>query len=383
MNAEDAQSLAQTMRDYTKAFNTCAEWGFNNHSYNKVNIHNATYRHIRDEIPKFPSALVQCARDCACDALKASRCKSLPKRKDMSAMRYNQRVIRVRLDSGYASIATSHGRIRCNFIIPAYYRKYTNWTVKSSTLSLRNRDNTFYLGCQVESDSTNQPHDKESDNSPDSTDISILGIDRGIVNIAVCSDNTFYNSKQVKNIRAKYAKIRAELQSKGTRSATRKLRGLSGRERRFVTDVNHCISKQIVGTPYDVFAIENLTNIRSNTRSHSNAHGRYRGKEFARKLNNWAFYELEQFIRYKAESVGKRVVHVDARYTSQKCSKCGYVHKSNRNGHKFKCRECGFELHSDLNAARNIAIAGMSGDGRLPVNQPNVTCLGTVTSPRL
>jgi len=93
-----------------------------------------------------------------------------------------------------------------------------------------------------------------------------------------------------------------------------------------------------------------------------------RSHDFNRKLNNWSFYELEQFIRYKAENLGKQVILVDARYTSQKCSVCGHVYKGNRNGSQFKCRSCGFELHADLNASRNIAQAGISGSGGLPVN---------------
>ena len=104
--------------------------------------------------------------------------------------------------------------------------------------------------------------------------------------------NTFYSSKNINNRRARYAYLRKELQSKGTRSAKRKLKRLSGRERRFVTDVNHCISKQIVNAEYTVFALEDLSKIRVQKR---------RGKEFDRKLNNWSFYLLEQFLGYKAE----------------------------------------------------------------------------------
>jgi len=170
------------------------------------------------------------------------------------------------------------------------------------------------------------------------------------VNIAVCSDNTFYNSKKVKNTSAKHAHLRKELQSKGTRSAKRKLKKLSSRERRFVTDVNHCISKQIVNSEHMVFALEDLSKIRVQKR---------REKQFNRKLNSWSFYQLEQFIRYKAETLGKHVLLVDARYTSQKCSECGHIYKGNREGSAFRCRKCGFELHADLNASRNIAQAGI------------------------
>jgi len=355
ISSDAEQSLYKTMRDYTVAFNVCSNWGFDAHSGNKVNCHTATYQTVRQTVPDLPSSLVQGARDCACESLKSVKCKSKPTRKEFSAMRYNSRVIRICLDSGYATIATSDGRIKAAFHVPSYYARYKTWQIKSSTLSLRKNDNTFYLHCQVES------------RTPELVKpVSVLGIDRGFINIAVCSDNTFYNSKPVKNVRAKYAYLRRQLQSKGTRSAKRKLRKISGRERRFVTDVNHCISKQIVQSPEStVFALEDLTKIRVQKR---------RSKTFNRKLNNWSFYQLEQFIRYKAENVGKSVTLVDARFTSQKCSACGHVYKGNRNGSQFLCRSCGFELHADLNASRNIAQAGISGLSRLPVNQPTVAC---------
>lgn len=355
VSSDSRQSLLQTMSDYTVAFNVCSAWGFDSHSVSKVNCHNATYRNVRQSVPNLPSSLVQGARDCACESLKAIKCQFKPLRKEHSAMRYNSRVIRVCLDSRYATLSTSSGRIRVAFSIPDYYRQYLLWKIKSSTLSLRKNDDTFYLHCQLETDTPKIIPEQ-----------SVLGIDRGIVNIAVCSDNTFFNSSAVKNTRAQYAYLRAELQSKGTRSARRHLRKLSGRERRFVNDINHCISKHIAQSPYTVFALENLTKIRVQKR---------RGTSFNRKLNNWSFYELEQFIRYKAESLGKQVITVDARYTSQKCSACGHVYKGNRNGSQYLCRNCGFELHADLNASRNIAQDGISVLGRLPVNQPIVACL--------
>ena len=354
VSSDASKSLMKTMRDYTVAFNICSTWGFESHSVSKINCHNATYHNIRQSVPNLPSSLVQGARDVACESLKSVKCQFKPLRKEYSAMRYNSRVINVFLTSGYATIATSDGRIKATFGIPEYYRPYLIWKIKSSTLSLRKNDDTFYLHCQLETDTPKLV--------PEQT---VLGIDRGIVNIAVCSDNTFYNSKAMKNTRAKYAYLRAELQSKGTRSAKRKLKELSGRERRFVTDINHCISKKIVQTQYTVFALEDLSKIRVQKR---------RGTEFNRKLNNWSFFELEQFIRYKAENLGKQVISVDARYTSQKCSICGHVYKGNRQGSSFLCRKCGFELHADLNASRNIAQSGISSLSGSLVNRPNVAC---------
>ncbi len=151
---------------------------------------------------------------------------------------------------GIATIASIEGRIKATFFIPQNYRDYLTWKIKSSTISYDRRSDTFYLHVSLE----------HNDLEP-VTEFKVVGIDRGIVNIAVCSDNTFYNSKKVKNTRARYAHLRKELQSKGTKSAKRKLKRLADKERRFVTDVNHCISKQIVNSDYTVFALEDLSKI--------------------------------------------------------------------------------------------------------------------------
>ncbi len=180
------------------------------------------------------------------------------------------------------------------------------------------------------------------------------------------SSNDFFSSKSIKNVRAKYAYLRAKLQSKGTRSAKKLLRNISRKEERFVTWVNHNISKEIAAMPYDVLAIEDLTSIRVQSRA--------KGVKFTKKLNNWSFYQLEQFLRYKAEAFGKSVITIDPRYTSQKCSKCGHIYKGNRKDNSFHCVKCGFQIHADLNAARNIAILGKSGDSRRTVTSPYIAC---------
>src|SRR3990172_11368489 len=83
---------------------------------------------------------------------------------------------------------------------------------------------------------------------------------------------------------------------------------------------------------------------------------------------------LSNHVFNEAEAVGKSVVTIDPRYTSQKCSNCGHIYKGNRKGNSFKCVKCGFSLPADLNAARNIAILGRSEDSRLTVNQPYIAC---------
>jgi IS605 OrfB family transposase len=360
---EDALALLRTMEEYTRAFDMVAEWGYQNHSNNKIDAHKNTYRAVRQQIPDLPSSLVQCARDCACEALRGVKRNGYacqPKRNPHTALRYNKCVASVYLDSGYVTLATVSGRVKVTFIVPDYFHKYDGWKVRSSNLVYDRGSKVFYLCITLETDKV-----------PDTTvEKGVLGIDRGINNVAVTSDNRFFNSKAINNVRGRYAYLRGQLQSKGTRSAKRKLIRLSGRERRFKADMNHKIAKEIVNAPYGAFVLEDLTHIVENKKCRNRGSITRRRKN--QKLGNWSFYQFEEDLRYKAEELGKTVILVDPSYTSQKCPRCGCVHRENRYGPSFKCIECDYQLHSDLVASRNIAQLGISELSRLLVNKPIV-----------
>ncbi|MHA1237348.1 MAG: zinc ribbon domain-containing protein, partial [Candidatus Hodarchaeales archaeon] len=99
-------------------------------------------------------------------------------------------------------------------------------------------------------------------------------------------------------------------------------------------------------------------------------------KKIRRKFGNWSAYQLEQFIIERAEKLSKTVLFVNPCYTSQKCSQCGYIARSNRRSQsELHCSECFFTLNADLNAARNLSNFGKSGIGRASVNSPNVAVL--------
>ena len=196
--------------------------------------------------------------------------------------------------------------------------------------------------------------DKEVDKKEN---VRVLGIYRGIKNIAVLSNNIFFNSKHLMEVKGRYQYMKKKLQHLGTRSAHRKLKKLSKRDRRFLRDLNHIISKKIISLPYDVITLEALNPAKMKKN--------FKGKRFRKKLGSWSPAELEKFIEYKAEESGKEVILVNPRYTSQKCSRCGYIKKSNRKGSTFKCKNREIELNTDLNASRNIEVLGKSEYFRL------------------
>src|SRR5213079_422092 len=106
-----------------------------------------------------------------------------------------------------------------------------------------------------------------------------------------------------------YARLRKHLQKKGTRSATRRLVAISGRERRLKQDANHVVSKRIVTRhPNSLIGLENLTDIRDRTR-------RKKGKKASKKQrkanaasSKWSFAELHSMIAYKAQTLGSMAI---------------------------------------------------------------------------
>jgi IS605 OrfB family transposase len=340
------QSLLQTAIAFNKACQIVLDYGSTHKTYNKDKLNKATYRQVRDAIPNLPSALVQTARDEASEMLLRTDFAKIVK-KHLS-VRYDNRCFKFYPQSNYVSLTTVHGRLNFPF---KHYKYLDTWRGEYTNAQLIIRKNRAFLNVQV-----------KMPNSPLKVTGKVLGIDRGVLNIAVCSDNTFFDSKHLRAVKGRYRYLRCRLQHIGTRSAHRKLQRLSGRERRFVLNTNHCISKAIVNKPFDVFALEKL----EITRKKKN------GKRFNRLLGSWSPNELDMFIGYKAESRGKVTVFVNPYKTSQRCSRCGFVHRWNRHGLRFRCGNCGFELNADLNAGRNIEVLGKSEYLRLFVNEPIV-----------
>jgi IS605 OrfB family transposase len=180
-----------------------------------------------------------------------------------------------------------------------------------------------------------------------------LGIDLGVTNIATNSDGTIYSGSTVKSVRYRHRRLRNKLQKKGTLSAKRRLRQLSGQEARFAKAVNHTISKRIAREAQRTkrgIALENLKHIRTRVRAR---------KSQRTVLHSWSFFHLQACITYKARLAGIRVLLVDPRNTSRTCPTCGHIDKANRKTQAhFTCVSCGCAGHADTIAAENIRVLG-------------------------
>ncbi len=362
---DDAAALLETIQQWTSVFNAICAYGVAHRIRNGVTLHHRLYRMLKAQHPALRSDLHIQARVKAAEALKSAftrRRHGLPvscPRSTLCPPRYNCHTFAIDWDARTVRLSTTRGRRTIPFHLPAYAARYAKRPV--STADLVYRGGRFSLHVVVELPA---PETVPSDD--------VLGVDIGEAQPAVTSRNQFLGQRFWKAIEGRYFRLRRALQRAGTKSARRHLRRIRHRQQRFRRDCDHVLSKQIVASVEAgaVIAVERLTGIRSRARKR-------KGRQ-NRRFHGWSFAQLRRFIAYKAEERGCTVAEVDPRHTSQRCSRCGYTARANRRLRAlFRCRACGFTLHADLNAARNIAAAYRAGPGRsetggLPVNQPDV-----------
>jgi len=184
----------------------------------------------------------------------------------------------------------------------------------------------------------------------------IMGIDLGLIDIAVASVNKqtqFFSGGYAAYIRRRYTRIRESMQRN---KAHRALNKLGDKEHRWITDQNHKIARQIVdlakATGVDLIRMEDLTGIRWTKKQNKKQR-----EDHGRSLHSWAFYQLQQFIEYKAKLAGIKVQYVNREKTSRTCSNCGTYLKNRSQGRWFSCPRCRKVKHIDANSAENIAQA--------------------------
>lgn len=366
---EQARILKQTLDEHTACFNEVARVGFTTQCSNGIELHKETYYPLRAAYPDLPAQLVCAARVKATEAVKSAltwkvkKEKAYPKRvekakkqgraiprfnpvqcpqSEVAAIRYDQRSYWVKWESLACSLATTQGRIELPFTVPAHLMQYVGQKTCSADLCYRQGRFTLHIVVFIP-----QP-------ALPSTD-TVIGIDLGLARPAVTSEHVFLGEKRWQEQERKMFRIRRKLQAKGTRSAKRHLKQLSGKRFRQRRDHDHVLSKRIVqNAPQgSTLVFENLKEIRATSKI-----GRGKGKknvETKRRFHSWSFAQLHDFVAYKAEAKGIAVAKIDPRHTSQTCSRCGHQHRSNRRSQSlFKCHECGYSLNADYNAAKNI-----------------------------
>lgn len=322
--------LLRTLERANAAADYASAVAWDTQTFRQFALQKLVYLDLKTRFELTAQMVVRCVAKVA-DAYKLDR-KTQRTFRPIGAIAYDDRIISFK-PADTVSLWALDGRQIMPFVCGDYQRRFLPH--RKGEIDLIYHGGSFYLNvvCEVEEPPTGEITD-------------FLGIDLGIVNIATDSDGDIYSGAKVELNRRIYAHRRRNLQRKGTRAATRKLRRIAGQQARFQKDTNHCISKAIVQTAERTsrgIALEDLGGIRDRVTA--------RRRQRAR-LANWGFYQLKTFIGYKAKLAGVPVVLVNPRNTSRTCPSCGSIDKANRpNQATFLCASCGFSGHADTIAA--------------------------------
>jgi IS605 OrfB family transposase len=342
---EQASRLLLTLEAANAVCNRISDHAWEAKSFKQYDLHKAIYHAVRGETNLTAQVVVRCIAKVA-DAYKLDK-KTKRTFRQHGSIAYDDRILKWFTAKREVSI-WADGRMTIPYKAGERQQELLQYRQGESDLVYRH--GKFYLlaTCDIP--------------DPDERDVdTALGVDLGVVNIAVTSDGDTHSSDTIERNRQRMQRLRRDLQKRGTKSAKRHLKKLAGKQARFQKDTNHVISKRIVERAERTntgISVENLTGIRSRTR--------VKGTDNRAKHSNWAFRQLRAFIAYKAKQRGVRMWEIDPRYTSQRCFCCGHIERANRKSQgQFLCVSCGHADHADVNAAKNIAWAA--------VNPPIVT----------
>lgn len=375
---EQAKVLKQTLEQHTACFNEVAREGFTSQCSNGVELHKRTYYPLRAQYPDLPAQLVCAARVKSTEAVKsaltwkAKQEKAYAKKvekatkqgkpiapfkpvrcphSELTCIRYDQRSYWVKWETNTCSLATVNGRVELPFTVATHLMQYVGYKTCSADLCYRKGRYTLHIVVSIPEPSLAP--------SPE-----VIGVDLGLNRPAVTSNRHFLGERRWKEQERRTFRLKRQLQAKGSRSANRHLKKLSGKQFRQRRDHDHVLSKRIVqNTPTGAtIALENLKNIRETSKMGRGKQNK--NVDNKRRLHSWSFAQLYSFIEYKAQARGIHVVKIDPRHTSQTCSRCGYQHRYNRRSQSlFQCRHCGYSLNADLNASYNIKAKYLASSG--------------------
>ncbi|MGD0951090.1 MAG: transposase [Methanotrichaceae archaeon] len=186
--------------------------------------------------------------------------------------------------------------------------------------------------------------------------VKLVGIDVGLEAFAVDTDcnsveNPRFAEKSSDKLKTTQRKLSRSQKGSNRRKRIRnRLDKIHERINNQRSDFLHKLSRLYVNR-YDIICIEDLDvkglkEKGNSKRKHQNIH--------AASWSRFAF-----MLSYKAESAGRKLIKVDPRNTSQRCSSCGSIVRKDLSVRVHECPYCGFSCDRDYNASRNILLAGM------------------------
>lgn len=179
-----------------------------------------------------------------------------------------------------------------------------------------------------------------------------VGIDVGIKSFCVDSEggiveNPKFFRNMEKQLRRRYRKLSRRKKGSGRRYEARLLVAKAHEK---VTnqrkDFLHKVSNKYISDFQTIF-VEDLK-----------IKNMVKNRHLSKSISDCSWGIFFQFLSYKAENAGRKVIRVNPNGTSQRCSTCGEKVPKSLSVRTHCCPFCGLKIDRDLNAAINISQAG-------------------------
>jgi len=356
---EDTAALLATLERTNAAANLISRTAWETRTFGQYALHRATYAAPRATYALAAQVVVRVIAKVA-DAYKLDRHRQRVFRPHGS-IAYDDRILRYGDDR--VSLWTVEGRRSLPFVCDDRTRRLL--ACRQGESDLVYREGIFYLFATV-----------NYEEPPVGPVEDVIGVDLGIVNIAVDSDSNQHCGSHVNSLRHRHRRLRQKLSRKFTASARRLYNRRQRKERRFAANINHTISKRLVAAAQRTkraIALEDLQGIRSRVRARQPQRAIHPLRGYP---HSWSFYQLRCFVEYKARMAGVRVVAVDPRNSSRTCPACGHCEKANRIAQdRFLCKQCRLAGLPDFFAALILRDRG-----RAIVGWPHADAVGSANS---
>jgi len=222
--------------------------------------------------------------------------------------------------------------------------------VKINSMTVSKEADKWFVSVQIEE---NIPEHKESE--------TVLGIDVGIKELAVCSNGqVFENPKHLKNSKKKLAHAQKNLARKSFNKETKKSSNNRNKAKLKVQKIYRRIRNQRLDTIHKMTSNLVKTKPRYIVLEDLNVRGMMKNHKLAGAVGDASFYEIKRQLLYKASWYGGSIIEVDRFFPSSKmCSSCGCLKEDLTLQDRIYTCDCGLSIDRDLNASINLEHCGL------------------------
>lgn len=268
-------------------------------------------------------------------------------KKYFTTLKYNQKGFKIK--DNYVTFSHKYNKIPLKFKIPDKF-KFNN--IKE--ISIYHKNNKYNISIVYE------PIKKEyvDNNKYQAIDLGItktvtaVNMDGKFIEIKTPRPDQYWNPK-ISKLQSR--RDHCKKYSRKWFKFNNQMKKMKSKQSNQIKDFQHKLSKKIIdNTRANTIIIGDL-NVKNMAKS--------KIKGLNRSIQNTGFLaRFTEFLTYKSELKGKKIIKIDEAYTSKTCFICGKIHDIKLYNRKMIC-ECGNNIDRDMNSSINIMLRFLSQNG--------------------